>query len=147
LSGYSQPEFLTGNATFAHPDGMGAFDILSLVIRDAVVGWLALVAFLFVYRCLNGGINTFGLLARSDAQAAEGRPSPERVQLLLAFLIAVAGYVRIAIRAAQGATAPHALPDAPAELVALFIASHAIYLGGKLGWLFNLKQFIAKPGD
>jgi hypothetical protein len=126
---------------------MGPFDILSLIVRDAVIGWLVLVALLFVYRCLNGAINTFGLLARSDDQAADGHPSPERVQLLLAFFIAVAGYARIAIRAAQGPSAPHALPDAPAELVALFIASHAIYLGGKLGWMFNLKQFIEKPGD
>ncbi len=125
---------------------MGAYDVIVQGVRIGVVGWLALLAALILYRCVNGRINLNGLLARSERHAADGLPSPERVQLLFAFLIAVVAYARLTIHSMHGAQPPAALPEAPVELIALFAASHGIYLGGKLGWMFNLKQFISKPG-
>ncbi len=126
---------------------MGPYDVIARVILWGVAGWLVLLAGLFAYRCANGGINMGGLLARSAQHAADGRPSPERVQLLFAFALAVAGYARLTLTTLHGAAAAASLPPVPNELTALFIGSHGIYLAGKLGWMLNLKQFIAKPGE
>lgn len=126
---------------------MEVHDIVAEVVRIGVAGWLALLAGMILYRCVSGGINLNGLLARSAQQAADGLPSPERVQLLFAFLLAVAAYARLTLKAMQGAAPLTSLPAAPNELIALFVASHGIYLGGKLGWMLNLKQFISKPGE
>jgi hypothetical protein len=126
---------------------MGPYDIIARAIQWGVAGWLVLLAVLFAYRCTNGEINLNGLLARSAQQAADGLPSPERVQLLFAFLLAVAGYARLTLTTMHGAVAAASLPAVPTELMVLFVGSHGIYLAGKLGWMLNLKQFISKPGD
>ena len=126
---------------------MGAWDIEAEIVCYAVFGWLGAMAFLVAYRCLHGGINLNGLLARSPRQATAGIASPERVQLLFAFLVAVIAYARLVLKAAVGGHALTALPPVPNELIALFIGSHTIYLGGKLGWMFNLQRFITKTGE
>lgn len=126
---------------------MGPWDFETEIVRYAIFGWLGGMAFLFAYRCLHGGISLNGLLARSPEEAADGTPSPERVQLLFAFIVAVASYARLVLKASAGGHGPAALPPVPTELVVLFIASHGIYLGGKLGWMFNLQRFISKTGE
>ena len=126
---------------------MGPYDIIARVILWGVAGWLVLLAALFAYRCANGAINLNGLLARSAQHAADGLASPERVQLLFAFLLAVVGYTRLTLTTLHGAAAAASLPPVPNELMALFAGSHGIYLAGKFGWMFNLKQFISKPGE
>jgi hypothetical protein len=69
------------------------------------------------------------------------------VQLLISFFVAVAAYARIALVATHGGTVPVTrLPEAPTELVALFAASHGIYLSGKLGGMLNLGRFISSGG-
>ena len=93
------------------------------------------MAFLVIYRCLSGGISLSGMLAHDIGQSEGGFPAPERVQLLVMFMIALAAYARhaLAVTQAPGAPPPAQLPDVPNEMLALFAASNAIYLSGKLG--------------
>lgn len=91
-------------------------------------GWLAAIAILVAYRCLNGGVGLAGMLAQDTQGQAEGRPTPERVQLLVMFLIALIGYAKIALEAKVTGK----MPEVPPELMALLAGSHGIYLSGKL---------------
>jgi hypothetical protein len=97
--------------------------------------WLALMALAIGWRCLSGGIGLGGILAHDACDCEEQRPAPERVQLLIAFVFALAAYARLAIQSsgAQGAAPSLSLPEAPNELVALFLGSHSVYLAGKFG--------------
>jgi hypothetical protein len=120
--------------------------MLATVLRNGLVAWLLLLAVIVALRLLDGRVKLSGLLARSSGHAAAGLVSPERVQLLAAFALALAAYVRLVLNLMHQPGRHDALPPVPAELIALFAASHSIYLGGKLGWLFNLKRFIDGSG-
>lgn len=106
-----------------------------MIAERGLLYWLAAMAFLVIYRCLSGGISLSGMLAHDIGQSEGGFPAPERVQLLVMFLIALAAYARhaLAVTQAPGAPPPAQLPDVPNEMLALFAASNAIYLSGKLG--------------
>jgi len=118
---------------------MGTSDI-AVWTEAALLFWLAALAVLIVWGALTGGINLFGILAHSEQHLADGRPAAERVQLLVAFITAVAVYIRDAMLQTPDAhaTVVTHLPCAPPQLIALFAASHGIYLSGKLGRFLNL---------
>ena len=94
--------------------------------------WLGAMALLVLYRCLNGGISLSGILAQDAEHNTQGRPSPERVQLLVMFLFALVAYARLALDAAHG-HALNSLPEVPGELLVLFAGSNGVYLSVKLG--------------
>ena len=85
-----------------------------------VVAWLTAMALVIAYRLLTGRIVLDGLLTM-DGQ----RFSPERLQLLLLTLSAVAVYVGEALAAGK-------LPDVPDGLLPILVGSNAVYLGGKI---------------
>lgn len=92
-----------------------------------IAAWLAGVAALIGYRLLSGDIRTDGLLGDGDG------PTPERVQMLIATLITVGGYLVTVLDArAEAAQALTALPDPPTSLIVIFGGGQALYLAGKL---------------
>jgi hypothetical protein len=93
-----------------------------------LTGWLIAIAALVGFRCLNGGMRLAGMLAQDAQGQAEGRPAPERVQLLVMFLIALIGYARVALTT----PASPSMPPVPPEILVLLGGSHGIYLSGKL---------------
>jgi len=94
-----------------------------------IVAWLAGVAALIGYRLLSGDIRTDGLLGENGG----GGSTPERVQMLIATLIAVGGYAIMVLDARAEATqALTALPEPPTSLIVIFGGSQALYLAGKL---------------
>ncbi|HVV65104.1 MAG TPA: hypothetical protein VHC42_06530 [Rhizomicrobium sp.] len=108
---------------------------LAQIAEKGLMLWLALMALAIGWKCLSGGIGLGGILAHDACDCDEQRPAPERVQMLIAFVFALAAYARLAIQSSQAPGAPLAasLPEAPNELVALFLGSHSIYLAGKFG--------------
>jgi hypothetical protein len=84
------------------------------------VAWLTAVAALILYRLLSGQIALDGLLTM-DGQ----RFSPERLQLLLVTLAALAIY-------AEEALANQKMPEVPDGLLPILVGSHVLYLGGKI---------------
>jgi hypothetical protein len=124
---------------------MGTSDAARLA-EGALFVWLAALAVLIIWRALTGGINLFGILAHSEQHLADGRPAAERIQLVIAFVAAVVVYVRAALLQtpdAHEATVTH-LPCAGPQLIALFAASHGIYLSGKLGRFFNFGSLMGR---
>jgi hypothetical protein len=119
------------------------FGGLAQTFEIALGVWFAALAGAVIYRCLNGQIPLRGILAHDAAALAAGQPAGERVQLLLAFIFSVGAYAQMAL-AQQGATA---LPDPPQQLVAIFAASHGIYLTGKLGRTARLGRFLFNKGE
>jgi len=114
--------------------------LIATIAERGLLYWLAALAVLILYRCLRGGISLSGMLAHDVQRSEEGFPAPERVQLLVMFLIALAAYARqaLVVTQAPGAAPSMQLPEVPSELLALFAASNAIYLSGKLGrTIFN----------
>jgi hypothetical protein len=105
------------------------------ILEHALLYWLVVLGILVLYRCATGGINLSGVLAQDERRSTLGAPAPERVQLIAAFFFAVIAYARLALVKTQGIHGAPAtsLPEAPKELIALFVASHAIYLTGKFG--------------
>lgn len=105
-------------------------------VEQVLLYWLAAIAVLVLYRCLTGDVNVGGMLCHDDNSAV----AADRAQLLFVFLLTLATYARTAIASTQGIVAPlpTKLPEAPTELVALFGASHTIYLSGKLGRFLTL---------
>ena len=94
-----------------------------------LAGWLALLAVLIFYRLVTGGIRTQGLLSR----VIDGRPVPERVQILVSSVVVIVGYALTVLQEVSNATTPlKSLPDVPTELIVIFAGSQAIYLSGKL---------------
>lgn len=81
--------------------------------------WLALLAVIVAYRVLTGGIPLDGLFSIDG-----DRFSPERLQLFIVTLLMTLGYAEESLRAMH-------MSPVPNELLALFAASHAVYLGGK----------------
>jgi hypothetical protein len=121
-----------------------SFEGLAQFFEIALGLWFAGLAATILYRCLNGRIPLRGILAH-DAQAlAEGRPAGERVQLLFAFILSVGAYMQLALAAPHGTKT---LPDPPQQLVAIFAASHGIYLTGKLGRTARLGRFLFNKGE
>lgn len=113
--------------------------------EGALVVWLAALAVLIVWRALTGGINLLGILAHNEQHLAQGRPATERVQLILSFGAAVVIYVRAALLQTPDvhATIVTHLPCAPPQLIALFAASHGVYLSGKLGRFLNFGSLLS----
>ena len=128
------------------------------MVENGLLFWLAAMAFVVAFGCLNGRITMWGMLAHDDADKNDGSPAPERLQMLIGFLIALWTYANEALTrgvldvpvaqrtsfqfAAMGfspAQAPShathmlALPDVSPQFIALFAASHSIYLVGKWG--------------
>lgn len=93
-----------------------------------VSAWLAALAALIGYRLLSGGIAMGGMFSTHGA----GTVDPERVQLLIATFLGAAYYARSAATAA-GDAALTAIPDIPADVLAVIVGSQFLYLGGKLG--------------
>jgi len=91
-----------------------------------LVGWLTALALLVLYRVLSGRIALVGLLTM-DGQ----RHSPERLQLLLFTLGALAIYIGQALVTGQSATIK-SLPEVPDWVLPLLLGSHALYLGGRI---------------
>lgn len=85
-----------------------------------LIAWLSALALLIVYRVLTGKIALGGLLTMDGK-----RFSPERLQLLACTIAGLAAY-------ASDALAEQKMPDLPSGALALFAASHAVYLGGKV---------------
>lgn len=102
--------------------------MLAIATTWGLCGWFAALGIVIAFRCLSGDVGLAGILAHDAAGQAEGRPAPERVQLLVMFLFALVAYGRIALSAPSG----HAMPPVPPELMALLGGSHSIYLSGKL---------------
>jgi len=102
--------------------------MLTTAMIWGLCGWLIAIVFVVLNRCLNGGIGLSGMLAENAQAQTDGRPAPERVQLLVMFLIALIGYAQIALRAKVGKE----MPAVPPELMVLLAGSHGIYLSGKL---------------
>lgn len=106
---------------------------LAYLAEKGLLYWLAAMALVVGWRCLDGSINLAGMLAHDIRDQADQRPAPDRVQLLVSFIFAVVAYARLTLAGTQGPDAPlptH-LPEAPNELVLLFAGSHSIYLIGK----------------
>jgi hypothetical protein len=91
--------------------------------------FLAAVGLLVVGQLLSGGINTSGLLLGTKGDGS-AYVSPERVQLLLFTLAVAFQYVLAVLKN------PTVFPTIQQDWLALFGASHVVYLGGKLGALF-----------
>jgi hypothetical protein len=106
---------------------------LAYFAEKGLLLWLAAMALVVGWRCLDGNINLAGMLAHDAKDQADQRPAPDRVQLLVSFVFAVIAYARLALAATQASDAalPTHLPEAPNELVLLFAGSHSIYLIGK----------------
>ena len=106
---------------------------LAYLAEKGLLFWLAAMALVVAWRCLDGSINLAGMLAHDIRDQADQRPAPDRVQLLVSFIFAVVAYARLALATTQGsgASLPTHLPEAPNELVLLFAGSHSIYLIGK----------------
>lgn len=102
--------------------------LLTLICWEGAL-FLAAIGLLIAGQLLSGGINTSGLLLGTKGDGSSYL-SPERVQLLL-FTIAVAfQYVSAVLKN------PTVFPTIQQDWLALFGASHVVYLGGKLGALF-----------
>ncbi len=93
-------------------------DFTSLVTWEVLIFLLALFSILFA-GVLTGQINTHGLLLRKEGNRSF---SPERVQLIVATVIAASYYL------AQVLRDPTHLPDVPRSGIALFGGSHLIYI-------------------
>jgi hypothetical protein len=131
---------------------------LATIIEKGLLIWLAVMAAVVLMGCLNGKITITGMLAHDKDDQGDGKPAPERLQMLIGSLLAMATYAREALTkgvldtpglknvsehlASIGsifpAAAAHAhhvptLPDVSTQFIALFAASHGIYLGGKWG--------------
>ena len=106
---------------------------LAVFAEKGLIFWLAAVALVVGWRCMNGDINLAGILAHNARDLSDQRPAPERVQLLVGFVFALVAYARLTLAATQGegAPLPTQLPEAPKELLLLFAGSHSIYLIGK----------------
>ncbi len=92
----------------------------------AVYGVLFAMVFM---RLLRGEIRTSGMLS-SDRN---GAPSPERVQLLIASLFAMAAYGFDTLSQFQTVRAEARLPEPSTWLVAALGGSNALYLVSKIG--------------
>jgi hypothetical protein len=97
----------------------------SQVLKWYMIGWLAAVAALVAYRILTGRIALDGLFTMDG-----NRFSPERMQLLLVTVGALAIYASEALAAPVITT--KALPPVPEGLLAILTGSHVLYLGGKI---------------
>ena len=82
------------------------------------IAWVGIIA----RGLLMGGIDTRGLLREPD-----GSVSPARVQLLFSTVALLAVYAAKAATFQQGT----ALPDLDTAMVAIFGASHGVYLSNK----------------
>lgn len=99
------------------------------VLGTLLLVWLGALGALLAYRTLTGQLSATGLLAHDLSDQSE-TTTPERLQLLVAFLFALGGYV---VHALHAPGTPTSLPEVPNALLVLLGGSHAIYLSGKLG--------------
>jgi len=117
-----------------------SLDLIIWFVKLEVIVFLVGLAAIIAYRILNGGINTKYLLYGTQKDGTKYF-SPERVQLLLFTLGTALFYVTDVLKNRNSG----ALPDVPAETLALLGGSHAIYLGGK-AYTMLFKKF-AKEND
>jgi hypothetical protein len=99
-------------------------DVLSWLLG----AWFAAVAFLVAYRFLTGQISLRGLLSRAAGttdSGGSGKFSPERAQLLVVTVGALAAYVSTALSEGR-------MPEVDGGVLTLFAVSHGVYLGGKI---------------
>jgi hypothetical protein len=102
--------------------------LLTLLCWEGML-FLVAIALLVAGQLLSGGINTSGLLVGTKGDGGS-YVSPERVQLLLFTLAVAFQYVAAVLKN------PTVFPTIQEDWLALFGASHVVYLGGKLGALF-----------
>ncbi len=109
---------------------------IAKLFATALQIWLIVLFVTLAYRMLSGSTNVTGLLrtrnAGAGAGAGTGAVEAERVQLFIAFLLALVFYAKEAIAQTQTGMAT-SLPEAPEELIAILTGSNALYLSGKIG--------------
>jgi len=93
------------------------------LLSTSMSAWLGLLAALIGFRIMNGQIGTRDLLSVRPS----GPVSPERVQLLLVWLIGVGGYALMALESPSPT-----LPEVPESLLFAMAGSQSIYAGGKI---------------
>jgi len=96
------------------------------ILSIAIASWLTALGAIVFMRLLNGSIRTDGLLSTQLG----GGVSPERVQLLIASLIAAAVYAADSLSNPPIAGEP--LRDVPDALLTAMAGSQLVYLGGKM---------------
>ena len=108
-------------------------EIVAVILETVLLAWLAALGLAVAYQLLSGKIERRGLLVNAATPGAAAGIDPERLQLLIVFLVALAAYVGEALaRVADAAAAIETLPPPPRFLVEVFLASNALYLSGKL---------------
>lgn len=101
---------------------------LAQISQSFLVAWLGALAAIVLYRILRGEIKCSGLLAANTGETV----SVERVQLLIASIIAIGGYSLETLSKAENAAGSlNSLPDVPIELIVLLGGSQTLYLAAK----------------
>jgi hypothetical protein len=90
------------------------------ILKWFLLAWLGAVTALVTYRILTGRIALTGLLTMDGS-----RFSPERLQMLLVSLGALAVYAGGTLEAGK-------MTDIPDWIVAILTGSNVLYLGGKV---------------
>lgn len=99
------------------------------LVQWALEVWIAVLAAVFAYRLVTGGIRTDGLLSVMPGRQVE----PERIVLLIATVAGAAYYAMAGLEAAGSADGnAGSLPDVPDEVLFLFGGGQFFYLTGKL---------------
>ena len=114
---------------------------ISRILEGGLLVWVGALALVLSYRILTQRVPTRGFLNLEIQGRSTGRLAPDRVQLLAAFAVALAGYAFHALAAGpphiDAASGLPSMPEVPQSLLVLFAGSHAIYLSGKLGRKFT----------
>ncbi len=108
---------------------------IAKLFAAALLIWLIVLFVVIAYRMLSGSVNTAGLFRTRGGPgegAGAGAVEADRLQLFIAFLLALAFYAKEVIAQAQTGMAT-GLPEAPEELIAILTGSNALYLSGKIG--------------
>jgi hypothetical protein len=93
------------------------------ILLPLLLAWYLVFASMVFYRLLTGDIATRGLLCELGA----GAVSPERVQMLVATMVALSSYVTLTLSTDD----PTTLPTPPVWVIALLGGSQSLYLAGK----------------
>jgi len=94
--------------------------------------WLLALAVLVVWRMLTDGRMMQGLLSTRVGVAGF---EPDRLQLVVAYLIGVGGFLLDCAAALRSPDLEAVMPDVSENLLTLLAASQAVYLGGKIARL------------
>ncbi|WP_420405230.1 hypothetical protein [Nisaea sp.] len=99
------------------------------LLRYGVLVWLLAMMGVVAWGILGGRIHTAGIL--TDRLGAGRVVNLHRVQMLLVFVFVVAAYVKTVAEAMGAAVPLTQMPDPPAAMTELLLASQGVYLGGK----------------